>query len=830
MDAALQKKTFPAIHILKKGKSVELLAGLNLDFILKSDLLVDNIHSAEDQAGIGNYVNPKRLQKNREAFLNAVSSWPLCLCLELHFFSLPDLVHRSKGRIWISLFFRVKATSKELAVEEVYSRYIALLPLLGAYFPEAEFSPIVEEHELLRRWKPFQATHGLSICRKSEQLSLAAPLQKVSMGYGPVTVKTDGESYLINHKFPWAPSFDDWYNLVDILKGQLDPIQIVVRIGPKSASSKTILRLSENIKICERFVAGIPDHQLSLKRQANRILDISIKQQSCLKEKGFRVGVYILATHPIDSSIGNAVGISMIASYQTAEDYNLFQGGYSISGIKASAALRMDFFSDTEIFTAAEAACVFRLPSPPLHEQPGLPVKRYRTSYALAAQNCAATQDEKSIRLFINAHRGGIQPIHIGADDRMRHLFVLGQTGTGKSTFMQNMILQDMRAGRGLALIDPHGELVDDLLGCVPPERADDVILFDLLDRRRPLGFNIIEWKTLEERDFIIDELYLTIDRLYDMKTTGGPLFETNFRGILKLLMGERPRKEFIPTLLEFTSCYLADDFRKWLISKAQDPQTLDFVKELERTGGEASLANIAPYITSKINRFVSDITLMRIIGQEKTSIDFDSIMDEGKILLVKLGKGRFGPMISALLANQIVSRFKMAAMKRGETPPEKRRDFFLYVDECHNLPHENFMELLSEARKYRMGLILATQYMAQIESPFNPNNLLSAILGNVGTIVIFRLGQDDAIKLSPLLYPQFSAMDICGLPNWCGYSRLQANNEAVPPMSFKTEKDMTPYDHKISEQIRNMSSEKYGTDIHLVDKQIRNRRHFWRK
>jgi hypothetical protein len=262
-----------------------------------------------------------------------------------------------------------------------------------------------------------------------------------------------------------------------------------------------------------------------------------------------------------------------------------------------------------------------------------------------------------------------------------------------------------------------------------------------------------------------------------------------------------------------------------------KDPQISDFVKELEQTGGEASIENLSPYITSKLSRFTHDITLRRIVGQEKTSFDFDEIMNKGKILLVKLGKGRFGATVSALLANQIVTRFKLAAMKRGDMPHKDRRDFFLYVDECHNLPSENFMELLSEARKFRMGLVLATQYTAQLGSASQKeNNFLSAILGNVGTILIFRLGQEDAVKLSPALHPNFNSLDITGLPNWQGYARLQMSNEPTPPFSFRTQKDEAPYDKQLAVKIRNMSRFIYGNDCREVDAQILRRRSLWKE
>lgn len=219
----------------------------------------------------------------------------------------------------------------------------------------------------------------------------------------------------------------------------------------------------------------------------------------------------------------------------------------------------------------------------------------------------------------------------------------------------------------------------------------------------------------------------------------------------------------------------------------------------------------------------------MNIIGQESTSFNFDEIMSKGKIFLVKLGKGRFGSSVSALLANQLVSRFKHAAMKRGEMQPEERRDFYLYVDECHNLPASNFTELLSEARKYRMGLVLATQYATQLFSNKPGENLLSAILGNVGCMTTFRLGQEDARLLAQSLYPYFSTIDIIGLPNWQGYCRLQIKNAAVTPFSFESVMDKTPYDLKIAKKVRDISRLKYGRDSELIKTKIELRRNIWK-
>lgn len=824
-----QKIHFPKILVSKTDKGFEGLAALKLKSILKGDLLLDQRALREEKLSHFNPLDPRVQHQAREAFLHALSSWPETLSLELHLTTLPDLVYRPQGRILITLFLRAVACSEEGVKEEIISRFLTLMPVLGAHILEAEFIPVTDGEELEQRMAPFNPTHAIAVCRREEAVSLSTPLTRLSVGFGPMIVKRGEHPNVLRHRFPWLPSLDDWSRLTGTLMGQLDPMQIIIRLKTAEAGQELICRLKESIDMCEIFLSGCKEYQVTLNRHAGLIRDVSLRQLARCVEQCFKLGVFILAPHLIDRSLGNILGKAITGPRSAPDEDDLFQGGFSCIDISIEDAVDSCFFPEKEPYTLTEAACAFRLPSPPMDHYCGLPVKLWRTSPALLP--FTHTRTNSTIDLIINEHQGATQPVRVSVEDRMRHTFILGQTGTGKSTIMENMILQDMRAGRGLAVIDPHGEMVDAILGRIPAERIDDVILFDMLDREMPLGFNLIEWKTIEERDLIIDEIYLTLDRLYDMKSTGGPIFETNFRGMLKLLMGEKARGDFIPTLLEFTSCYLNKDFRRWLNESIEDEQVQDFVKQLERTRGDASIDNLAPYITSKLSRFINDTTLKRIVGQEKTSFDFDEIINKDKILLVKLGKGRFGATVSALLANQIVARFKLAAMKRGEMRPEDRRDFFLYVDECHNLPSENFMELLSEARKYRMGLVLATQYTAQLGSASSKeNNLLSAILGNVGTILIFRLGQEDAVRLCPALSPHFSSLDIANLPNWHGYARLQMNNEPTPPFSFRTQKDEAPYDNDLAVKTINMSRFIYGTDYKIVDDRILRRRTLWEK
>jgi hypothetical protein len=496
-----------------------------------------------------------------------------------------------------------------------------------------------------------------------------------------------------------------------------------------------------------------------------------------------------------------------------------------MSDIAVDAVMDLDCFSeDSDLFTVTEAACAFRLPSPPLGNIPlGFPVKKFRTAPAMTS---AGTAEKTDITFALNCHNGIELPVAMDNESRFRHCFILGQTGTGKSTLMTHMIMQDIKAGRGVAVVDPHGEMIDDIVGKIPEERAEDVIFFDPLDTERPMGFNVLEWNTVYERDLIIDELYRTFHHLYDFKQTGGPIFELYFRGALGMLMGDKKREDFTATLLDFTRFFTDKRFRNYLKDSVDDLQMHDFLKQAEAVTGDASMQNVTPYIISKFARF-RDITLTRIIGQTSTKFSFEEIMDQGKIFLIKLGKGRFGSTTSALLANMIVGRFKLAAMKRTEMPATLRRDFFLYVDEAHNLPSDNFMELLSEARKYKLGLVLATQYAAQLTrtTPETRDNLLSAILGNVGQTIIFRLGPEDAQAMAPSLYPCFGKQDIIGLPNWHGYVRMQQNNNNTAPFSIKTLTDDTPWAPETAQRIKHLSRIKYGMDVPEIDKMIYDRR-----
>ncbi len=827
----MNKKYFPTVITQKITGGFVAIVGLEMKSLLKGDLFFEKNQTdvSEDKTVSA---NQHKMTVLREGLIQALSAWPETITLELRITSLPNLQFNARGRVLIVMLLSARAKTELNAKQEALAKYLVLRGLLQSHMPEAEFVPISHQDELQFHLSPFQPTHAAAVHRRTQSIQVSEALERKTVtGLFPDNnvPQEAAKSHFVNYAYPWRPSLDDWTRLIQTMMCQLDPLQVIIRLRPAELSSAQRKAMENDIQACELFLHSGKPYQISLQHQAALLRSALLNQLSELYNGALGVGVFLLAGHSIDPSLSNILGQALTTRDCMSEKDSIYSGGFAVSAVNIKKAVRSNYFPEQAPYAISEAACAFRLPSPPMQEIPGLPMRRSRTNLSLLPDFDIGKED--GVDLCRNIHNGMSQPVRLPADDRMRHTFIIGQTGTGKSTLMESMILQDIRAGHGLAVIDPHGDMVDSILGKIPPERIDDVIIFDFLDRKRPLGFNLLQWHTEEERDFVIDEIYDTLDKIYSMKVTGGPIFETNLRGMLRLLMGSNPAAaDYKPTILEFRDCYLHAGFRKWLMKRIDDHITTDFIKELEKTGGDASLNNLAPYITSKFGRFVHDITLMNIIGQEQTSFNFDEIMAEGKIFLVKLGKGRFGSSVSALLANQLVSRFKHAAMKRGEMRPEERRDFYLYVDECHNLPASNFTELLSEARKYRMGLVLATQYATQLCSDIPGDNLLSAILGNVGCMTIFRLGQEDARLLAQSLYPYFNTMDIIGLPNWQGYCRLQIRNATVTPFSFESMMDKTTYSKRVAEKVCNFSRQIYGCDVEKIKKQIEYRRNIWRE
>lgn len=819
----------PHISSQQVNAGFEACCAVRVASLLNSELLLGYHYGAADERSSSfSKLNPRHLQNAREMLLAALA--PMSdTTFEIRIIIVPDLLHKAQGDIDMFLLIRCQGESEEAAREKVAASFLALFPILVTYLPEADLKLVKSAGELEQCLKPFAINHANAVVRRTQDIPLVSIVVPNNVGFiSKDTKPSEKQDVVLKHLAPWIPSFDDWGRLLEILAGQMEPTMLLVRLRFRSDLEKERERLNDIVEICEAALSGVETNEFAMRKTVSMFEEQSVARQENLNHPCFDVAAMITSERPVPETLAAAFGSALSGRRLGGEEPAWLQGGHEVQAVDASF-MDSGYFPESVPFSIGEAACAFRFPSPPSRDIPGLPVQRFRSNLAMLPPDL--DDSHESIRLFLNEFQGMSQPVHVDPDDRMRHTYVMGQTGTGKSSLLESMIVQDIKAGRGLAVIDPHGDMIDNILERIPLERAEDVIILDMLDRERPVGFNMLQWNDLPERDLIIDEMYRTLDHIYDMKQTGGPIFEQHFRNMMKLLMGDAPRQDFTPTLLEFIRCYSDEEFRHWLMQSINDQQVIDFIKEAENAGGEARLSNVAPYITSKFGRFVNDTSLKNIVGQEETSFNFDVIMNEGRICLIKLGKGRFGSQVSALLANMLVARFKFSAMKRGEMPMEDRRDFFLYVDEAHNLPQENFSELLSEARKYRLGLVLATQYCSQLGNVSGAgDDLLAAVFGNVGSLVTFRTGSQDADMLAKGFAPYFNPLDISSLPNFHGYARMSLKGQSTMPFSFRTELDPSPVNELLGKRIKTLSRLKYGQDARIVEASIFVRMNSWKE
>ena len=425
---------------------------------------------------------------------------------------------------------------------------------------------------------------------------------------------------------------------------------------------------------------------------------------------------------------------------------------------------------------------------------------------------------EDGLLLGYNDFRGSKTDIRIGEEDRYRHLYIIGQTGTGKSTFIEEMAKQDAKNKKGMCIIDPHGDLIDRVLEAIPKERAEDVIYFDPSDVKRPFGLNMMEYdkEYPEQKTFVINEMISIFDKLYDLKQTGGPMFEQYMRNAMLLVMDS---PETGSTLLEIPRVFRDEKFRKDKIKRCKDMTVIDFwEKEAEKAGGDASMENIAPYITSKLVTFISNDMMRPIISQQKSTINFREVMDEGKILLVNLSKGKIGEINSHLLGMVIVGKLLMSALSRVDIPESERKEFYLYIDEFQNFTTDSISQILAEARKYKLGLTIAHQFIGQLSE-----DISKAVFGNVGSIVSFRVGSEDAEFLEKQFSPVFNANDLINVDNYQCYSKLLVNNKATDPFNMKTYPS-SEGDDEIKNALKELSRYKYGRSGKIVESEIEER------
>lgn len=421
---------------------------------------------------------------------------------------------------------------------------------------------------------------------------------------------------------------------------------------------------------------------------------------------------------------------------------------------------------------------------------------------------------QEGIILGVNSYRGKDTEIHMAREDRMRHFYVIGQTGTGKTNIMLNMITQDIKNGDGCCYIDPHGTDIQTILSRIPKERIDDVIYFDPAYTARPMGLNMLEYdpRYPEQKTFVVNEMMGIFNKLFDMKVGGGAMFEQYFRNSAFLVM-EDP--ESGSTLLEITRVLGDKEFRDMKLAKCKNPIIKQFWVSAEQTTGDQSLANFVPYISSKFDNFISNDIMRPVVLQQNSVFNFRKIMDEKKILLVNLSKGRLGDINANLIGLVLVGKIQMAALSRVDMFGKPMNDFYLYIDEFQNITTDSIASILSEARKYRLSLNIAHQYISQLEE-----NIKNAVFGNVGSMAVFRVGTEDATFLEPKFKEKFTAHDITKLDNYNAYMSMLVKGQPTKPFNIYT---LAPEkgNPDIVDSLKELSYVKFGRDRAEVEAEI---------
>lgn len=462
----------------------------------------------------------------------------------------------------------------------------------------------------------------------------------------------------------------------------------------------------------------------------------------------------------------------------------------------------------SNILNTVELATIFHLPN-----QGSIPTSRVQRQNAKQVDGPTESMEEGFL-LGYNEFRGVKKEIRLADNDRRRHTYIIGQTGTGKSKLLENLAFQDMMDGKGFAFIDPHGDSAEELLGMVPKERVEDVIYFSPGDMEVPVGLNLFEFETQDQQDFLIQESIAMLYKLYDPGHTGiiGPRFESWFRNAALTVMADPNGSSFLDVQQVFIDQAFADEKIKHVTNRT----VLDFWnKEMAQTT-ESAKGEMLGWFASKFGAFLGNDMMRNIIGQTKSGFDLREIMDNKKILLVNLSKGRLGELNSQLLGMVFVMKFQAAAMGRADIPEDQRQDFSLYVDEFQNFATESFATILSEARKYRLSLVLANQFMTQLTE-----QIREAILGNIGTVISGRIGITDAEILQKKFMPTFDAEDLTKLPNFQTITSVMINNVPSAAFSMSLVPPMGTSNPQLKDALKRLSSAKYGRPRAEVERDI---------
>ncbi len=560
------------------------------------------------------------------------------------------------------------------------------------------------------------------------------------------------------------------------------------------------------------------EHKEGSKPEDVSSLDQQVSQEieEKTKQPGYEVLIRVVASSNIVQRSQNLLN-SIIATFALydAPGKNGFKFVPAKDIDSFVTAYIMRFFpqeNTTNVLNSTEIATVFHFP-----DQENIPttqLERQSSKQVDGPRNIP----EQGLLLGYNMFRGAKKAIRLSDADRRRHLYIVGQTGTGKSALLSNLALQDMLEGRGFAFVDPHGDVAERLLGMVPKERTEDVIYFSPGEMEYPLGLNMFEFHSEEQKDFLVQECINMLYKLYDPQHQGiiGPRYEHIFRNCALLLMSDPEGGTFV----DIPKLFRDPAFVQQKLKHCKDQHVVEFwTKEMPSFQKSSEFGDVVSWFVSKFGAFLSNEMMRNIIGQTKSAFNLREVMDEGKILIVNLSKGRTGDLNSKLLGMIFVMKFQAAAMSRSDLPEEYRKDFCLYVDEFQNFSTDSFAEILSEARKFHLNLIVANQFTTQLS-----DEIREAVMGNVGSIVSFRVGTNDAEFLAKQFSPVFDIDDLQFLPNSNAAMRMLIGGVPVQPFSIATLPYLGQPNPQLLAALKQLSAAKYGKPRAVVDNEISTR------
>ncbi len=624
-------------------------------------------------------------------------------------------------------------------------------------------------------------------------------------------------------------------SLSNVSKGEGAAVQILFRPAQKkwSNKAKTYLEDTQKGKKSGSFGSGVGNFVMDVMRAPwevpsdhdkpeDREVVTNIKQDEMtaiankMKYPAFETLIRVVASSKSKPRSDAIVGgmVSAFAQFNSPE-----LNGFKVNMLKDQRKLAIDyvfrFFPlriKSNILNSVELASIFHLP-----EQNSIPSSQVERQLVKQVDGPAKVPTE-GLFLGTNEFRGAKKPIYLLEKDRRRHMYVIGQTGMGKSVFLENLAFQDMCDGKGFAFIDPHGDAVEALLKRVPEERIDDVIYFDPADIEHPVGMNMFEFTSEDQKDFIVQEGISMLQSLFDPQNQGffGPRGQHMFRNAALLLMSDPDGATFI----DIPQCFTDPEFVKYKLKYVTDKAVYDYwTKEFPASQKSSDSGEVTTWFASKWGPFIANTIMRNTLGQVKSGFNIREIMDNKKIFLVNLSKGRLGDINANLLGMIFVMKFQQAAMSRQDIPEDERQDFCLYVDEFQNFATDSFESILSEARKYRLNLIVANQFMTQLTE-----KIREALLGNVGTIVCGRIGVTDAELMVKAFTPTFTAEDITKTPNFAAVAKVMMFDMPSAPFTMNLPAPMGEPNDDLMESLKVYSATKYSKTRDEVEKEIKDR------